>query len=162
MFVALIMAIYSFGLANFTSLLNFIESIYNNWQAGILFTAAFIIGAWLIYPFFSFRDKLGSTIIKKTELGEVDITLRALENLVQGITKQQEQIAEIETSLKSDEEGLKIFLKGKVHQGTIIPELSRELQDIVKSYIEKTTGVNVVEVKVLIEDIYEHETARVE
>ncbi len=162
MFAVLTLAIYCFGFAGINSVPVMVRNLYADWQFGILFLVAFVAGAWVIYPFFSRQEETSSTIINQTELGEVDITLEALENLVQGLVMQQEGIEEINSELQTNESGIIIYLKGKVKPNTVIPDLTDDLQKIVKSYIEDTTGVKVSEVKVLIENIYEEQKTRVE
>lgn len=154
MFVSLLLTIYSFGLVNSSSLPVLMEGFYQRYEAGLLFFLAFLLGAWVIYPFFTQKIKKKINVINNTELGEVDVTLDALENLVQGVAIQQEEIEEIKTKLEPTEEGIKIHLTGKVYQSTMIPELTKNLQKVIKSYIEDTTGVRVEEVKILIDNIY--------
>lgn len=162
MFVSLTLAIYCFEFAGINSIPVIVRDLYADWRFGILFLVAFIAGAWVIYPFFSRVEENSSTVINKTELGEVDITLEALKNLVQGLVIQQDGIEEISSELKTGETGITIYLKGKVKPSTIIPELTDDLQKMVKSYIEDTTGVKVNEVKILIKDVFEEEKMRVE
>lgn len=151
MLVSLLTAIYAFGFARVGLLPDIIGSIYRQWQAGILFLLLFIAGAWIIYPFFT-RD-VKTTRINKSDLGEIDITIDALDNLVNTVALQQEGIAEISNKMLVKDEGLLIYLQGRVSTDIPIPELTADLQILVKSYIEDTTGVNVAGVKVLIEGI---------
>lgn len=151
MLVSLLTAIYAFGFARVGLLPDIIESMYKQWQAGIVFLLLFIAGAWIIYPFFIREVK--TTPISRSDLGEVDITIEALDNLVNSVALQQEGIAEISNKMLVKDEGLFIFLQGKVSADTPIPELTADLQMLVKSYIEDTTGVNVAGVKVLIKGV---------
>ena len=155
MFISLLLAIYSFGLVQYSSLPDIIEGFHAQIELGILFLAAFILAAMVIYPFFTRSSKRKATIVNNSELGEVDITLEALENLVQGVSIQQEEIEDIKTNLIATENGVLIKLNGKVHPDTVIPELTTKLQKIIKNYLEDTTGVNVEEVKILIKDVYQ-------
>ena len=157
MFVSLLLAIYSFGLVESSSLPVLIQSFYQRMEVGTLFLAAFILGAWVIYPFFTQKISEKITVVNNTELGDVDITLEALQNLVRSVAFQQEEIKDIDSKLEPTETGIKITLTGKVYPSTVIPELTENLQKIIKGYIEDTTGVNVEEVRVLIENIYDEE-----
>ena len=157
MFVSLLLGIYSLGLVGNSSLPFLIQSLYKRMEVGLIFIIAFGLGAWVIYPFFSQKVHQKITVVNNTDLGEVDITLEALQNLVKSIAFQQEEIKDIDSKLEPTETGIKIRLTGKVYPSTVIPELTSNLQKIIKSYIEDTTGVKVEEVKVLIENIYEEE-----
>lgn len=151
MVLSLLLAFYSFGLTSTSMLPDFVLTIYGQWAMGILFLLIFAAAAWIIYPFFS-RD-VSSTTISRSELGVVDISLNALDNLVSSVAIQQEGIIEISNRLKAKEDGLSIYLSGKVAPDISIPKLTQNLQVLVKSYIEDTAGVNVSEVRVLIEGV---------
>src|SRR6056297_1584313 len=153
MFTVLVLAIYSFGFTDGEAIFALLDNINRNWQIGILFIVLFMVGAWVIYPFFTLKEKSTFTEIKSTELGEINISIRALKNLVEGIVHKQDKIDDIDIKLNGSSEGLEIFVAGDVKPGTVISEMTDELQQIVKSYIEDTTGVDVKEVKVLINDI---------
>ncbi|MFW6007503.1 MAG: alkaline shock response membrane anchor protein AmaP [Halanaerobiales bacterium] len=154
MFVSLLITIYSFGLVGSSSLPILLEGLYKRFEVGLLFLAAFILGAWVIYPFFTQKIKEKITVVNNTELGEVDVTLEALENLVRSVANQQEEIEDIDTKLEPTENGIRISLTGKVYPSTVIPELTENLQKVIKGYIEDTTGVQVEEVRILIDNIY--------
>ncbi len=160
MFASLLIAIYCFGLAEFDMLPKLVMLFYDRWELGILFILGFAAGSWIIYPFFT-KEK-STTMITKSDLGEVDITLDALDNLVNTIALQQDGVVEIKNRLKATEGGLSISLSGKVIPRVPIPELTENLQLLVKSYIEDTTGVTVKEIKVLVEDIGEEKKKIVE
>ena len=162
MFTVLVLAIYSFGFTDGEAIFVLLDNIYKSWQIGILFLLAFLVGAWVLYPFFTMKDDRTFTEIKSTELGEINISIRALENLVEGIVYKQDKIDDIDIKLNGSSEGLEIFIAGDVEPGTVISQMTNELQQVVKSYIEDTTGVTVKEVKVLINDINENEATRVD
>lgn len=160
MFASLLIAIYSFGFAEVDMLPDLVRSFYHQWELGVLFLLGFIAGSWIIYPFFT-KEK-STTMINKSELGEVDITLNALDNLVNTVALQQEGVVDIKNKLRATEGGLSISLSGKVIPKVPIPELTENLQLLVKSYIEDTTGVTVKEVRVLVEDIGDEKKKSIE
>ncbi|MFW5995877.1 MAG: alkaline shock response membrane anchor protein AmaP [Halanaerobiaceae bacterium] len=162
MFLTILFSLYSFGLGGKEAIPSIINNFHASWEFGLLFLALFIIGAWILYRLFNVGVREPFTRINENDLGEVDITLNALRNLVKGIVTQQDGIDEISTRLGTDDEGVRILLRGKVKTKTIIPSMTKELQEMVKAYIEDTTGVNVSEVRVLIDDIYEESGRRKE
>lgn len=161
MFTVLLFALYGFGLTSSTLLPDTIRTFYNRWEVGLLSVLSFIAGAWVIYPFFSGRTRQ-TTLINKSDIGEVDITIDALDHLVKGIAVKQDGVIEIDTSLKAGEDGLHIFLTGKVLPNIPLPDMVKELQTIVKSYIEEITGVTVARVKVRIDGIDDGKRSKVE
>ena len=153
MFCSLVLALYSFGFADANFLPELMGNLFQRWDIGILLILGFIMGAVIIYPIFNLNSNSRKTSISKSELGEVNITLGALDNLIKKVASRQAGVEEITTSLKDREEGLEISLTGKVEPGVVIPDLADELQKLVKSYLEDTTGVTVSKVKVLVEEI---------
>lgn len=118
-----------------------------------MFIIAFLAGAWVIYPIFNLGRERETTLISAGELGNVNITLDALDKLVRKVAAQQEGVTRVSTKLKTLENELHIFLNVKVKPDRPLPQLTKDLQNIVKSYIEDTTGVNINEVKVLVDSI---------
>ena len=157
MFCTLVLALYSFGFASVEFLPEMLKSTYLRWEIGVLLVFAFIIGAIVIYPIFKLDNHSQTTSISQSELGEVNITLGALDNLIKKVASRQKGVEDIKTSLNNSEEGLEIFLTGRVKPGIVIPELADELQKVIKSYLEDTTGVTVSKVKVLVEEISKKE-----
>jgi len=162
MFTTLVLAIYSFGLTEGEAIFVLLDNIYKNWQIGLLLILAFLVGTWVIYPFFTLKEEQNFAEIKSTELGEINISIRALKNLVEGIVHKQNMLDNIEIKLNGSEEGLEIFIAGNIQPGTVISDMTDELQQIVKSYIEDTTGVVVKKVKICVNDIYANEVTRVD
>lgn len=151
MFTSMLLVFYVFGWANPDMLPNLIYGLYQQWELGIVFLLFFIAGAWVIYPFFVVNKN--TTSVSKSEIGKVDITLDALDNLVNNIAMEQEGVVSIDNRLKASEEGLLIDLQAEIYPSNSIPEITNSLQQLVKSYIEDTTGVLVAEVKVLVDEI---------
>lgn len=151
LFTSMLMTLYVFGLANPDRLPNLIYGLQGRWEVGILFLLLFAAGAWVIYPFFT-KEKT-STAINKTEIGSVDITLDALDSLIKNIAIEQEGVVSINSTLNTTETGLLISLKTEIYPSMSIPQITNSLQELVKTYIEDTTGVSVTEVRVLVEKI---------
>ena len=155
MFVMLLLSIYSMGIVESESLPSLVASFHGSLIPALLFLVAFIIGARAIYPFFTGSKWDHTAAITDGELGEVEITMDALKNMIRGVATQQDGVEKITTELKAGDNGVHIFIKGQVLPSAIIPEVTSRLQRIVKSYIEDTTGVNVIDVKVLVENVYQ-------
>lgn len=160
MFASLLLAIYCFGLTEGNLLPQMVGMLYRQWEAGVLFIIAFIAGAWIIYPFFVKEKEI--SLISKNELGVVNISINALDNLVNNIASEQEGIISIDNRLKATEEGLMISLNGQVNPTIPIPAIAENLQTVVKTYIEETTGVQVAGVRVLVEGVSEKKGKKME
>ena len=156
MFASILLLFYGFGWATYDFLPNLLTQLHQQWQFGILFSLFFIAAVWVIYPFISNEKKV--TPISKSEIGSVDITLDALDTLVNNIALEQEGVMTISNRLKTRNEGLIINLKTQIFPSKDIPAITSSLQNLVKTYIEDITGVTVCEIKVLVETVTAKET----
>ncbi|NLM97196.1 MAG: alkaline shock response membrane anchor protein AmaP [Halanaerobiaceae bacterium] len=151
LFASMSMALYAFGLASPDRLPGLIYGLQGRWEMGILFLLLFAAGAWVIYPFFT-REKTTASI-KTTETGSIDITLDALDSLIKNIAIEQEGVVSLSSTLNTTDTGLQISLKTEIYPSMSIPQITQSLQELVKTYIEETTGVSVTEVRILVEKI---------
>ncbi len=121
----------------------------------------FLLGLFFVVIFASRKGKekdFGS-IANFTELGEVRISLKAVESMVHTAARSIKGIREVSTKTDSTEQGLVIYLRVKTIPDVPIPGLASELQEKVKQYVQQISGHNVAEVKVLVENIA-HEKAQ--
>ena len=153
MFTSIVLSFYAFGFAQQNFLPALFENMYLEWEYGVLFLIIFLTSSVVLYPFFKIEKRYKKTLINNTDLGDINITLGAIDNLVKKIVKKREGIFDISTDLKNSESGLDIDLSIKVYSDYIIPELTNDLQQIVKSYLEDTTGVTVNNVEILVNEI---------
>ena len=93
------------------------------------------------------------TVLQRNELGEIRIALVALENMVLRVTQQHNGIKESKRRVVQTPDGLVAFLRVKVMPDLELPALISELQRKIKKYIEEITGIGVVGVKVLVENV---------
>jgi uncharacterized alkaline shock family protein YloU len=82
--------------------------------------------------------------------GRVQVSLVALENLVKRQATQLHEVKEVKTSMKATKKVIETRIKMKVQTDMSIPEITSEVQDMVKRKIENTIGRD-KEVHVLID-----------
>lgn len=87
------------------------------------------------------------------EFGEVYITLSALENMVLRVVQRTRGIRDSSRSVIHTPQGLVVYLRVKVLPDQNLPDLTGELQNSVKTYLEESTGMFVNEVRVSVESI---------
>ncbi len=128
--------------------------------AGIL-ALLFLISIKLLL--FSLQKRVIShTIIKNTPLGQVNITLEALENLVLKTSYQISGVKELKPRIILVDGGVNIILKAVVSNDLNIPAISDQLQSRIKEYLAEVAGIEVREVKILVTNIAGENRARVE
>ncbi|GEA15957.1 hypothetical protein E308F_22010 [Moorella sp. E308F] len=101
-------------------------------------------------------------VIKSTDLGTASIALPALENLVNRAARQVKGVREVRPTLRVLPEGLAVKLNITVSPDRNLPELAAALQQQVYEYIVATAGLEVPEVQVRVNGIYQEGLRRVE
>lgn len=127
-----------------------------------------VVGVLLIALFTSGRsraqgeDKLpeNASIVSYTEIGEVRISFKAVENMVLAASRKVNGIREVSTRIDAVEQGLVIHLRVKAIPDIPLPALAAELQAKVRDYVQEISGTSVSEVKVLVENIAQDKIQR--
>lgn len=150
--VLLLVAIYSLGLIPFNSFDSFFNYIYQHYLAAGLVIMLLIWGLWSLTPFFM-RADLSQTIIHASDLGEVNISLNALDSLIKRLLIDQKGIRDSKATLKICPEGLSIKLLVAVSPEMDIPHITAHLQSAIRDYVTKTAGVSVSKVEIFVKNI---------
>ncbi len=93
------------------------------------------------------------SVVHEFSLGEVHITLPAIEELVKKAAYQIEGVRDIKPRITSSKAGIGIAIRATVTPDINIPEVSKKIQHHVKDYIFEVTGISVHSVKVMVENI---------
>lgn len=140
---------------------NYLLYTTNRWVQGILGTAVFIGSLALVLG--SIRKKPDrQAALHETALGTIRITLPALELLVAKAARSVQGIREVKPFLKPLPDGLLIRLKAQVMPDVNIPYVTSELQKTIQEYIQKTAGIKVSEIRVLVNKVSLDVKSRVE
>lgn len=106
------------------------------------------------------REK--KSISKANNIGEIRISLNTIENIALSASRKLNGIKETKAYVSKLGEDVSIYIKAVVLSDIHIPTLSEELQSKVKKAVEETSGINVTDVKVSVENIYTGYKSRVE
>lgn len=105
-----------------------------------------------------FKRKAKDTMINKGKIGNVKITLKAINKLVKSVAKEEVKVKRISSDVKADKSGgVSVSLNLAVPFGTNITELTGFLQQKIKEQISESTGAKVNNVEILVEEIKEKE-----
>ncbi len=115
----------------------------------------FIASIRIIFSGFSRKTSKteGPYLITRNEYGDVVIYASTIVGLVQHVVEKFSGINNIKTRVNLSEGQVKIELTGDVLPEISIPEVTKELQSMVKEYIENATGAKVSEVKVMANNV---------
>lgn len=110
-----------------------------------------LLGAYDVGMLFRRSKGKRGFVMQKTENGELSISIRAIETLVQQCVDKHEELRVTSTTLDNSRDGLIIRLKIDLASGVNIPLAVSALQKQIKQYITACSGVDVREVRVQVE-----------
>jgi uncharacterized alkaline shock family protein YloU len=149
-FYVVIISIFGFSalllLAHLTALkdyVQFLHYIYNDPNAGIvagLCVAATMIISYIIARIIYGRQEKERIISFDNPLGRVTISLSALEDLIRNLASRSPQIKEIKPHIVSGRKGLAVDIRLVLRPGANIPQLTADLQEIIKAKIHDVIG----------------------
>lgn len=96
-------------------------------------------------------------VMQKGENGMIGVSVKSIEGLVQTCVKQHDVIANADISVVERRDGIVILLNIEEAAGVNIPLAVGALQKQIKQYVNTCTGVDVREVRVLVENTEESE-----
>lgn len=131
------------------------ESPYHvNWQ---LYLAIFIgvlllVGLRLFLVSLTKREA-SRAVVHDYMLGQVRISVVAIENLVKKVVYQINGVKEVKPKIIQTSGGMGLWIKVIVAPDISIPEISKEIQQQVQEYIAQTTGMTVNDIKIMVDNI---------
>jgi len=94
------------------------------------------------------------TVVHETDLGEIHVTLDAIENLVKRTAKSIRGVREVRAKvINADQGGIQVYLRAVVSPDVSVPQVSAEIQNTLKTYVKNVVGVAVSEVKIYVDNI---------
>ena len=97
------------------------------------------------------RAKRQGFVVQTTDVGELSISIRAIEDLVNQCVSKHDELHVSSTVLENTRDGLVISLRVGLATGVNIPLAVSVLQKQIKQYVTACSGVDVYEVKVQVE-----------
>jgi len=160
--MSVIMFFLSLGWVGFEYIFrNILASNEQRFVVGALAVVFFLISVKLVMAAFQ-KKGVYNTLIQDTALGQVRISLEALENLVKRVTYQVQGVREVKPHILVEPNGVKVLIRAVVVPDLSIPEITDEVQVRVKDYLAEVAGITVQSVKILVENISSELKARVE
>jgi len=99
------------------------------------------------------RRQSGRAVVHDYKLGQVRISLQAIENLVKKVVYQIPGVKDVRPSVIQTTGGMGLHIRAVVAPDISIPEMSREIQQRVQEYISQTTGITVNDIKIIVDNI---------
>lgn len=141
-----------FSIENLAYLITRMEANYYYTVVGvIIFLASMSLLFSGIFKNRKYDEK--SFLVMKNEYGEIIIYSHTIVGLVQNIVDKFSGINNIKTYVKLSEGQVEVEMIGEVMPEINIPEVTKDLQATVKTHIENSTGAQVTEIKVKINNV---------
>lgn len=146
------------GFLSVNNILGIVGNMNNNYYYTIGGVILLIAVIRIIFSNFSRKDNnIGSSyLITRNEYGEIIIYSNTIIGLVHSAIEKFSGINNIKTTVNLSEGQVKIQLIGDVMPGVNIPETIKELQILVKEYVENATGAKVDEIMVKTNNVAAH------
>ncbi len=110
-----------------------------------------LLGCYCILLLFRHRGRKDKFVMQKTENGELSISLKAMESMVQKCLDPHKELSVQGVRLENQKGGLLIRIRGTVAGGVSIPLTVDALQQQIKQYVTACSGVEVKDIRVQIE-----------
>ncbi len=106
---------------------------------------------WMLVPPRPSRKQRGF-VMQRSENGPIGISIKAIEGLVRSCVQQQEAVHEAHIAIHEGRDGIVIRMNIDQAAGVNIPLSVGAMQKQIKQYVTACTGVDVQEVRVLVEN----------
>ena len=121
--------------------------------SGIILVVYLIISIKFFLQSLSVKKPPVQAIVQETELGQIRVSVGAIENLVRRAIGQVNGVRDLVPRVSCTSEGINIFLRVTLSPEVNIPQTSDEIQNKVKDYITEVAGINIQSVKILVDSI---------
>lgn len=141
---------------------NKLQEVSGRWAIGVL-SALILIGSARFLYLTARRNRPAKTVIHDTDLGQIKVSLYAVENLVVRLARQQKFVRDVRAYVRGEENGVDVSIRLWVSPEANIPDLSETLKDEISRGVRNVVGVQVTRLNIDIENItMESRRARVE
>ena len=126
--------------------------IYGHWEVALVGGVFLLVSLRLMFA--GMRSRRGKdAIVHHTDMGDVHISLDAVENLVEKAARHTRGVRGVKVTVIPVGEALKVYIKAVVSPESRVPDVSAQLQKSVHEYIINTVGVELADVHILVENI---------
>ena len=113
------------------------------WALIAVAAGLFLLGAYCFLVLFRHRRRKDRFILQKNDNGDLAISIKALENMVQKCIDQHDEIDVEHLHLENKKDGLLIRIRGSVAGGISIPLTVEAVQKQIRQYVTACSGVEI-------------------
>lgn len=122
------------------------------WALAIVAALFFLSSVRMMRLALSVR-KSNEALVRQSELGEVQVSLAAIENLVTRLGKQVDGVRDLKCRVGGGDSGIRLHLRAAVAGDMHIPGLAERLQEALQRQVRQVVGVDVEYVRLRIDEI---------
>ncbi|ABI67895.1 alkaline shock response membrane anchor protein AmaP [Syntrophomonas wolfei] len=119
---------------------------------GIVAIVVMAIALVMLVSGLKYENKPDSIIVDSSLAGQVSITVPAIKVIIMKAVKKVDGVKEIKPAVSTSNDGLLVYLHTAINPDYNVPEMSKSLQQTVKEHLEDIGGLQVSQVKVLVDD----------
>lgn len=153
LFVGLCVLIFGLGIFPFRIDLGMLEGPFELWHRLVMVAVALVLCALGIHSISILfrRNRDRGFIMQHTEYGDMSISMQAMENMVKKCIDTHEELKVTRTRIHRTRDGVVVNIRISLANGVNIPLTVNALQKQIKHYITSCSGVDVKEVRVMVE-----------
>lgn len=163
-FITVIFVLCAAVMLGWTAPLFLLKAVFYPGQPEVFWSVtaiALLVGLRLLWVSLSSKPRGRHVVLTESALGQVNVSLQAIESLVGKIVSQFNGVREVKPNIIPVQQGIGIKIRVAVTPDVNLPQLSEEIQNRVKSRVLEVTGITVNTIKIMVENISVHK-ARVE
>jgi uncharacterized alkaline shock family protein YloU len=141
----------SFGVDN---TIKFIKEVSDNvlYLAAIITIAVSLVVISFCMMFLCVRGQESSTLIKATENGSIRISLDTVNAIAAKAVKSVPLVRDVRVKAVNTEKGMVVNVKIALMNDSVIPEVTMQVQNVIKSQAENIFGLAIAEVPILVDN----------
>ncbi len=136
--------------------MKYLEMLLSNTQNRIVLGSAgiilIILAVVVFIPLFKRQPQEEAIVIENALSGQISMTVAAAKVIIHKAVQKVEGVKETRTTIKNPAEGLTIYIHMMINPDLSVPELSKQVQDMVKEDMLQIGGLEAHAVKVLVDD----------
>lgn len=126
--------------------------VYGQWEASLVGAVFFLVSIRLLLAGLRSR-RVKNTIVHHNDMGDVHISLMAVENLVEKVARHIRGVRDIKVDVSMAHENIIVRMKVKISPESHVPTVAAEIQNRVHEYVKNTVGIELADVQVMVETI---------
>ena len=145
--------VFGIGVLPFRLDLSFLDQSFTFWQRALMVAVSIALWALGLRGFFLlFRpNRERGFILQHTEYGDLSISMTAMENMVKKCVATHDELKVNHTRILHARDGVIVSMRISLASGVNIPLTVSALQKQIKQYITSCSGVDVKEVRVMVD-----------